>query len=239
MYKLYYWPGLPGRGELVRLVLEEIRQPYVDVARLPVETGGGAQAIMEMLQQTKTVPALAPPILQDGDLVIAQVANICQLLAVRHGLVPAGERARSHALQLQLTIADVVSEAHDTHHPISVMDHYEDQKPEAQKRAAFFTRYRIPKFLGYFERTLGCDSSAYLLGDEVSYPDLSLFQLLEGLRFAFPNAMKRIAADIPLLCAHENRVAERPNIAAYLASDRRLGFNNKGIFRHYPELDPA
>lgn len=239
-YELYYWPGLQGRGEFVRLVLEEAGADYVDVARQPVAEGGGAQAVVRMLKAASPVPSFAPPLLKWGDLVISQTANICAWLGQRHGLAPEDEAGRLHALQLQLTLADLVAEAHDTHHPIAVGLYYEEQKPQAHQRAAYFRRERIPKFLSYFERVLQENPSApgqHLVGSGLSYVDLSLFQVLEGLAYAFPNAMRSLAPSIPGLMALRQRVAERPRIAAYLRSERRLPFNEQGIFRHYPELD--
>jgi glutathione S-transferase len=126
---------------------------------------------------------------------------------------------------------------HDTHHPIASSQYYEDQKKEAKKRAADFTATRIPKFYGYFSRVLG--EREYLVGDRLTYADLSLFQVIEGLRYAFPRAAARIEADHPNLAGLRERVAARPNIAAYLASPRRIPFNVEGIFRRYPELDEA
>lgn len=230
-YRLYYWPSIQGRGEFVRLVLEEAAAPYVDVARLPESEGGSPKAILAMLRDNTGVAPFAPPILQDGDLVIAHTANICAYLAEKHGLVDATQRF--HANQLQLTITDLAAEVHDTHHPISTGLYYEDQRDEARKRARSFREERLPKFLGYFERQLVFD---YILGSR-SYIDLSLFQVLEGLEYAFPKAFARVTRDTPKLLALRERVRARPNIAAYLASARRIAFNENGLFRHYPELD--
>lgn len=226
-YQLYYWPTIQGRGEFVRLVLEEAGAEYDDVAR----GSGGIKALMRVLKESKGVPPFAPPILASGDLVIAQTANICAFLAARHGLVPNDEGSRAHALQLQLTIADVVNEAHDTHHPLATGLYYEDQKPAALERSRAFREERMPKFLGYFDRAL---HDEHLLG-AFSYVDLSLFQLMSGLEYAFPKAFARVAT--PKLLAHRDRVAARPKIAAYLGSPRRIAFNEDGIFRRYPELD--
>jgi glutathione S-transferase len=226
-YELFYWPTIQGRGEFVRLVLEEAGAEYVDVAR----GADGMKAMMRVLKESKGVPAFAPPILRAGHLYIAQTANICAFLAARHGLVPDDEGVRAHALQLQLTIADLVNEAHETHHPISVGLYYEDQKPAALERSRGFREERIPKFLGYFDRALHRN---YLLG-AFSYVDLSLFQVLAGLEYAFPKAFARVASKN--LLELRDRVAARPNIAAYLASERRIAFNEDGIFRRYPELD--
>lgn len=239
-YELYYWPGLPGRGEFVRLVLEEAGADYVDVARQPVAEGGGAQAVQRMLEAGGPVPSFAPPILKVGELVLSQTANICAWLAQRHGLAPQDEAGRLHALQLQLTLADVVAEAHETHHPLSAALYYEDQKPAALERSTHFRRERIPKFLTYFERVLQTNPRApgrHLVGDGFTYVELTLFQVLEGLDYAFPQAFRQVAPRIPGLMALRQRVAERPRIAAYLRSERRQAFNERCIFRRYPELD--
>ena len=140
------------------------------------------------------------------------------------------------ALQLQLTIADLVAEVHDTHHPIAASKYYEEQKTEAKARAASLRSERLPKFLGYFEQVLAANGGRHALREH-SYVDLSLFQLLSGLDYMFPRRMQALGPTVPLLRALQERVAKRPNIAAYLASERRLPFNTNGIFRHYPELD--
>jgi glutathione S-transferase len=239
-YDLYYWPMIPGRGEFVRLVLEEARAPYRDVARLPEAEGGGIEPLMAFMRGERAgQPAYAPPILVRGDLVLAQSAAICAFLGECHGLAPEDPAARMQVLQLQLTVADVVDEAHNTHHPISVELYYEDQEDAAREAAAHFLAERLPRFLSYFERVLEHNGGPWLMGDALSYADLSLFQLLEGLAYAFPRGFARVAASTPGLMAHRDRIAIRPRIAAYLASDRRLGFNEQGIFRHYPELDLA
>jgi glutathione S-transferase len=234
-YELYYWTGIQGRGEFVRLALEDAGAEYTDVAREK-----GDQAIMPFLRgQQPGAQPFAPPFLRAGRQVIAQTANILAFLAPRHGLVPASAASQTYALQLQLTITDIVAEAHDTHHPVAVDKYYEDQRPEARKRAASFCQDRIPKFLGYFERILERNDGRHALGRRHSYVDLSLFQLMAGLDYAFPRTMKGLRRRTTHLRALTERVAERPRIAAYLASPRRLAFNEDGIFRHYPELDEA
>ncbi len=231
-YELYYWPTIPGRGEFVRLVLEEAGAPYVDVARLPVAKGGGEEAIVRELADGGGVPPFAAPFLRAEGELIAQTANICLFLARRHTLVRPEDEP--HANQLQLTVADVVGEVHDTHHPISAGLYYEDQKPAARRRAKAFVHERLPRFVDYFERVITRGGGTFLLRD-FCYADLAVFQLLEGLRYAFPRAMARVEAPrLDALCA---AVRARPRIAAYLASDRRLPFTEEGIFRHYPELD--
>jgi len=237
-YELYYWPMLPGRGELVRLDLEQANAPYVDVARLSEEEGGGIERLMEFIRGERSgQPPYAPPFLVHGDLVLAQTATICAHLGERHALAPADPNQRFQTLQLQLTIADVVDEAHNTHHPVSALLYYEDQKDAAAEAAKQFLDQRLPRFLSYFERVLERNGGRWLIGEALSYADLSLFQLLEGLDYAFPRRLAKVTQSTPLLLALRSRVAGLPRIAAYLASSRRLAFNEYGIFRHYPELD--
>ena len=232
-YELYYWPMIQGRGEYVRLALEEAGAAYVDVAR----GKAGMGAMMKMLEANKGLPPFAPPFLKAGTLVIGQTANILFYLGARHGLAPKSEAGRLKLNDLQLTIADFVMEVHDTHHPIGTSLYYEDQKWPAKLRTAEFWKERVPKFLGYFERLLKASGGAYITGRKVTYVDLSLFQIVEGLRYAFPKRMKTFERKIPALVGLRDRVAERPNIAAYLASDRRIPFNEEGIFRRYKALD--
>jgi len=235
-YELHYWPSIPGRGEFVRLALEDAGVPYVDVARLPEKDGGGGKALMKALKAAHPEP-FAPPFLVYRGGAVAQTAAILAFVAPRHGLVPDDEGARANAIQLQLTVMDVVAEAHDTHHPISTGAYYEDQKPEAKRRSKGFVEERIPKFLGWFERYLEAAGGKHFVGGVSTYVDLSVFQMIEGLEYAFPRAMKRMAPKIPRLLALRDAVKARPNIAAYLASERRMAFNEDGIFRAYPELD--
>jgi glutathione S-transferase len=236
-YKLYYWPSIQGRGEFVRLALEEAAIPYVDVAR---ETGASGMAAMSQMLQGKKpgcVP-FAPPFLEAGRLVIGQTAAILLFIGQKHRLAPATEAGRYWVHQLQLTVADWVSEVHDTHHPLGAGLYYEDQKHEAFARAAEFRQERLPKFLDYFERVLEANpKKRFLVGSRVTYVDLSLFQMIDGLRYAFPRALKKQAKHYPKVFAHSDLVAERPNIAAYLESKRRIPFNRQDIFRHYEELD--
>lgn len=241
MYKLYYWPGIQGRGEFVRLALEDAGAAYVDVARLPEQEGGGLPALRKVLATgIGGVVPYAPPALLDGELLVFQTANILAHLAPSLGLAPPDAAGRARALALQLTIADLVGEAHDTHHPLAVSLYYEDQKSEAKRRANFFVAERMPKFLGYFERVLQASRTTggtYAVAHQHTYVDLSLFQVLSGLGYAFPRALAQLAPTLPLLFELRERVAERPGMDRYLKSDRRLPFNEKGIFRHYPELD--
>lgn len=241
-YELYYWPGIQGRGELVRLAFEEAGVPYVDVARLPKSKGGGVDAIMRALAGELGGPRpFAPPILKAGRIVVAHTAAILHHVGPDLGLVPADAAGRLAVHQHQLTITDLLAEVHDTHHPIATGLYYEDQKREAKKRAAAFIEQRIPKFLGYFESLLeagkGRGKVRHLVGGRLTYVDLSLFQVVAGLRYAFPRAMKKQEKKLPRLVALHDHVAERPRIAAYLASERRIPFNEMGIFRRYPELD--
>jgi glutathione S-transferase len=230
-YELYYWPSIQGRGEFVRLALEEAAAVYADVAR----SGHGGFALMDRAAQ----PPFAPPFLKAGKLVIGQTANILAYLGRRHGLVPKDEASRVWANQLQLTIADLVADVHETHHPLASSLYYEQQRAAARKRAENFRKERAPKYLDYFERVLAKNSKGdrHLVGGRSSYPDLSLFQVVAGLRYAFPQAMKRLEKRCPRIVALHDRVAARPRIKAYLASERRIPFNEQGIFRHYPELD--
>ncbi|GHB07668.1 glutathione S-transferase [Salinicola rhizosphaerae] len=239
IYQLYYWPGIPGRGEFVRLALEDAGAEYEDVGRR-AGADGGANAVSEFLHGGEIGhPHFAPPILKAGDLVVSHVANILQYLALRLDLVPADEASRAWANGLQLTLTDFVAEIHDTHHPIGVSLYYENQQAAAVQRAEGFVQERLPKFLDYFERVLATNggNEAYLVGTAHSYVDLSLFQVVTGLRYAFPRAMSRLEPELPMLTALVDRVSQRPRVAAYLTSDRRLDFNESGIFRHYPELD--
>jgi len=230
-YELYYWPSIQGRGEYVRLALEEAGAAYVDVAR----GSGGSSVMMQMMEKGDT-PPFAPPYLKAGKLVIGQTANILLYLGHRHGLAPKTEAGRLWVHGLQLTVADLVTEIHDTHHPLGPSLYYEDQKAPAKKRTDEFWNERVPKYLGYFEGLLKGKGN-WLTGRRLTYIDLSLFQIVDGLRYAFPKRMKDFEREIPGLVDLHDRVAARPNIKAYLASERRIPFNEDGIFRHYKELD--
>lgn len=244
-YELYYWPEIQGRGEFVRLALEAAGADYVDVARLPAGKGGGTDAMMKLMQGKSRVKAdqtrlpFAPPFLKVGDELIAQTAHILDYLGPKLKLVPRDERARRFAQQLQLTLSDLVVEAHDTHHPIASALYYEEQKPAARKRSKIFIEQRIPKFLDYFEEVLARNPRGpkFLVGNALTYADLSLFQVVEGLRYAFPKSMRRLEPQWPHVVALRDYVAGLPRIAAYLASKRRIAFNQMGIFRCYPELE--
>jgi glutathione S-transferase len=236
-YELYYQPSIQGRGEFVRLPLEDAGADYVDVARDP---NFGRPGIMKFLEDPSLEhPPFAPPFLKAGKLLLSQTANILQFLAPRLGLVPKSEASRLWAHQLQLTVADWLYETGQTHHPIANVLYYEEQAAEAKKRAAHFTSTRIPKFLGYFERILKGNTKGadFTFGKQFSYVDLSLFQMIEGSRYAFPKTLTKLEPQCPRLIALHDRIKARPRIAAYLASPRRLPFNQQGIFRHYPELE--
>jgi glutathione S-transferase len=233
-YELYYWPGIQGRGEFVRLALEDAGAAYVDVARRP-----RGMAAMSKFLESRSVkrPPFAPPFLKAGKLVIGQTANILFFLGPRLGLAPKDDAARLWTHQLQLTIADWLAEVHDTHHPVASSLYYEEQKREAKRRAEIFRVERQPKFLSYFEQVLERNGGRILIGNAISYVDLSLFQMIEGLRYAFPHAMAKQERKHRRVIALHDRMAVRPRLAAYLASERRVAFNQEGIFRHYGELD--
>jgi glutathione S-transferase len=217
----------------VRLALEEAGAAYVDVARGP----HGTAAMMKMMDAHKGTPPFAPPFLKAGKLIVGQTANILLYLGARHALAPKTEAGQLWLHQLQLTITDLVVEIHDTHHPLGPSLYYEDQKPTAKKRTADFWGERVPKYLGYFEDLFAGNGGAYITGRKLTYVDLSLFQIVDGLRYAFPKRMKAFEKDIPGLVGLHDRVAARPNIKAYLESERRIPFNEQGIFRRYKELD--
>jgi glutathione S-transferase len=233
-YELYYWPEIQGRGEFVRLALEEGAADYVDVARRP---GGQDQMMALVGGRGVNTPPFAPPVLKAGKLLISQTANILLYLGDHHALAPTSDAGRLWVHQLQLTIADLVVEIHDTHHPIASGLYYEDQKREAARRAEDFRAQRAPKFFDYFERVLAASGGPYLAGRRCSYADLSMFQIVEGMRYAFPKLSKRLAKKHPRLTDLAARVAARPRIAAYLESERRIPFNEMGLFRAYSELD--
>jgi glutathione S-transferase len=233
-YELYYWPTIQGRGEYVRLALEDAGAAYDDVARRGER---GMATMMKMMQARDGTRPFAPPFLRTGAQVIGQTANILSYLGARHGLAPRAEAGRAWVNQLQLTITDLVAEVHDTHHPIGSSLYYEDQRAAAKKRTTEFWKERVPKYLGYFERLMHASAGRFVTGRRVCYVDLSLFQIVEGLRYAFPRRMKAFESRIPNLVELHDIVAGRPNIKAYLASKRRIAFNEDGIFRHYKALD--
>ncbi len=237
-YELYYWPSNQGRGEFVRLALEEAAAEYIDVGRLPEAEGGGVPAILKLMNapEIKT-PPFAPPFLKAGELIIGQTANILMFIGAHHQLAPADEAGRLWAHQLQLSVTDFAKEIHDTHHPLGAAFYYEEQKPEAKRYSENFLKLRLPKFLTYFDTVITRNDGRHLVGSALTYVDLSAFQLVAGLRYAFPRAMARIEPSVPRLVALHEAVQGRPRIAAYLASPRRMAFDEKGVFRRYPELD--
>jgi glutathione S-transferase len=232
-YELYYWTGIQGRGEYIRLALEAAGAPYRDVAR---EEGDG---ILSKVSREVATPSFAPPFLRDGDVVVGQVAAILLYLGDKLDLAPREPRLRLWTHQIQLTIADFVLEGHDVHHPIGAGEYYENQKPESLRRAAEFRAQRVPKFLDWFEGILrrNPDGQTHLVGDRLSYADLSLFQVMDGLAYAFPVLMDGLYPRYPKIRALCAAVAGHPRIRAYLASERRLPGNESDLFRHYPELD--
>lgn len=239
-YELHYWPTIQGRGEFVRLALEAAGAPYLDVARGPAEAGQGLPAMLQHLQDGhQPHPPFAPPFLKDGNFMIGQTSAILHYLGAELKLLPRSEQLRAWTQQIQLTIADMVTEAHDTHHPLGPDLYYEDQKPEALRRAQAFCSSRLPKFLLWFETIVQRNPAGtrHLVGGKLSYADLSLFQLIEGLRYAYPKATARVLASTPGVVALHDRVAALPKVAAYLRSERRIPFSEQGIFRCYPELD--
>lgn len=235
-YELYYWPSIQGRGEFVRLALEDAGVDYADIAQ-DQEEGAAVGAIMRLLDPKKVRhPSFAPPFLKVGDRLIGQTANILLFLGEHHGLAPRAEAGRSWTNQLQLTIADLVAEAHETHHPVSASLYYAQQKAPARRRSEDFTKHRMPKFLDYFDAVLKQNRTGYLVGRTRTYADLSLFQAIAGLRYAFPKAQRRLEMKCPRVADLYTKVEQRPRIAAYLKSSRRQAFNEDDIFRHYPEL---
>jgi glutathione S-transferase len=232
LYQLFYWPEIQGRGEFVRLALEDAGADYEDVAR----KRGGLNRMLAIMEKEKR-PPFAPPFLKTGKLIIAHVAEILLFLGPHLKLVPRDEAGRIWLHQLQLTVTDLVKEIHDTHHPVGSELYYEDQKAEAHRYTTSFLDKRMPKYLSYFERVIENSGGPYLLGRRFTYGDLSIFQLIEGFRYAFPQAIKRMERKISNVKRLHDRVADRPRIRTYLTSERRLAFNESGIFRHYPELD--
>ncbi len=232
-YELYYWPTIQGRGEFVRLLLEDVGTDYVDVIRQPETDGGGMDALLAVVADSGH---FAPPILKDGDTIVSQTPLIMDYLGTKHDLTPSDEAERRDALRLSMLLADFLVEAHDVHHPLAKEFYYEDQRDEALRRAPSFRDMRIPKFYDYFERTIAANGG-YLVAGTLSHADFSLFQVIEGMRYAFPEASARLEPDHPGITALHGTIASRPRIQAYLDSSHRIAFNEHGIFRHYPELD--
>ena len=237
-YVLYYWPGLPGRGEYVRLALEEGGASYVDTALLPEAAGGGVAALKPFLEGGSIArPPFAPPFLRAGRRVIGQTSAILLFLGGRLALAPRDAAGKLWTHQLQLTIADLVAEAHDAHHPLGPTLYYEDQKREAKRRTGEFLASRVPKYLGYFERVIERNPGRgpWMVGASLTYADLSMAQTLAGLEYAFPRTLAKALRAHSRLARLRDAVFARPRIRRYLASPRRTAFNNDGLFRHYPE----
>lgn len=235
MYQLIYWPGLPGRAEYVRLILEFLSLDYLEVSRLTEEEGGGSPAVIKIRNYEHKNTGFAPPYLRDGNLLLAQSVNISEYLAMKHGLVSKDEKNRAIARQYALTIADVTNEVHDTHHPLDMGDYYENQKEAALIRANAFIKVRLPRFITYFDHILTQNNGT--LGPGFSYADLHLFHLISGLQYAFPQTTSTLLKQHDQLLASVEDCREHPNLRNYLQSPRRIPFNEHGIFRHYPELE--
>ena len=232
-YQLWYWPSIPGRGEFVRLPMEAAGIAYEDCARVE----DGEHALLADMEARRGRIPFAPPYLVNDGLVIAQVANILMYLGERHGVAPSNIGDRLWLNELQLTIADMVAEVHNVHHPVAAMAYYDDQKAEAARAAKQFRDERMPKFLRYFEHAVDANPGDWIIDHRWTYVDTSLFQLVDGLRYMFPKRMATLEPDYPNVVRIRGQVADLPGIRAYLKSDRRLAFNEDGVFRHYPELD--
>lgn len=240
VYDLWYWPSIQGRGEFVRLFMAAAGIEWRDRAR-----DEGAEALVADMEQRaeQGFAPYAPPYVvakDDGDeLAIAQVAHILAWLTDRHDIGSGDMATDLHLIQLQLTITDIVAEVHDVHHPIASGLYYDDQKEAASRAAKAFREERIPKYFDHFEQALGVNDGPFMRGERWSQVDTSLFQLVEGLRYAFPKRMEAVESDHPRIVSCRDAVADIGGVAGYLASDRRIAFNEDGIFRHYSELDAA
>lgn len=231
-YALYYWPVLPGRGEIIRMLLEDAGAAYRDVGR---EEGFGVIVSARKGELGGARP-FAPPILQHGELVLSQSSVIARYIAERHGLAPSDHRGRFLAEQHFLGWSDVMVEVHDTHHPIALGLHYEDQRDAAKERTRHFLADRLGTWLQHFEHIVTQGGGVHV-GETITYPDFMARFVLRGIEYAFPRAFSEHRERIPSLLALRDRVEARPQLAAYLASDRAMAFNEHGIFRHYPELE--
>jgi glutathione S-transferase len=229
-YQLWYWPSIPGRGEFVRLALEAAEIEYEDMAREK-----GAEALIADLQGRRGIRPFAPPYLVDGELCIGQTAHVLAFLADRHDFGAGELEVDLQLIQLQLDITDIVAEVHNVHHPVAAALYYQDQMDAAYEAAQHFRDQRLPKYLDHFEAALEENGGPCVLGDRWTHVDTSLFQMMEGLDYMFPNRMREL--DYPRLELCRQAVMEIEGVEQYLASDRRLPFNEDGIFRFYPELD--
>lgn len=135
-YELLYHPGIPGRGEFIRLALEAARVPYTDLANEDKEHGYSTVQSVCMNEgsgdEDGNPPVFAPPALRVAGqgkkgkaLVIHQTPNILLYLGRRIGMVPEDEAEQLYVNQITLTALDLNNEVHDTHHPIAVMQFYE------------------------------------------------------------------------------------------------------------------
>lgn len=230
--ELWYWPDIPGRGEFVRLFCEAGEIDYTDMAR-----ERGADALVEHMHALQGSRPFAPPYIVDGDVVIGQTAHILSYLSDRNGLGSGEQDVDLQLIQLQLDISDFVAEVHSTHHPVAHDLYYADQMDAAYDHAEHFRANRIPKYLIHFENALAVNGGPFLLGDQWTHVDTSLFQVMEGLDYAFPRYMAEMHGSWPHLAALQATVPDIEGLAAYLASERRIPFNEDGIFRHYEELD--
>jgi glutathione S-transferase len=240
IYQLYYWPGVQGRGEFIRLALEEAAAQYTDIARLPPAQGGGIAALQRLLDgEGSEQPPFALPCLKAGRRLIGQTANILLYLGNRLSLAPRDAAGKLWTHQLQLTLVDFLVEIHDTHHPLGGTLYYEQQKSAARRRSRQFLLHRLPKYLDYFEAVLTRNTARgpWMVGARLTYVDLSAAQIIAGLRYAFPKASERALRSRPRLRDLHRAAFDRPRIRRYLQSERRLAFNNDGIFRHYAQLD--
>lgn len=239
-YQLYYWPGIQGRAEFIRLALEEGGADYQDVALVPESKGGGVPAILKMLQaRSDPRPPFAVPVLRAGRRLIAQTPNILLFLGGPLKLAPADEAGRLWIQQLILTMLDLYVEIFHTHHPLGDGYAYEEQKAAARRRTRDFLKVRLPKFMTYFEHVLTCNRAhaPWIAGARLTYADLSMAQVLAGLNYAFPKATGRALRKRPRLARLQDAVFARPRIARYLRSGRRVPFSNEDLVRHYPSLD--
>ncbi|QIW96113.1 hypothetical protein AMS68_001631 [Peltaster fructicola] len=250
-YELLYHPQIPGRGEFIRLAFEAVGVSYTDVANDKKDGYSEVQSICmndEINSSDGNPPILAPPALRvpgagpDGTaLILAQTPNILFYLGEKLGLVSTAEADKYHTYQLVLTALDLNNEIHDSHHPIAPSAYYEDQSAEALKKAADVRNARLPKFFSYFERSLQHNHTngggKFLIGGRLSIADTTVWQVLDGAYFAFPNEMAARKAEYPeLLDTFYNSVKQEPHLKQYLASGRRRAYG-MGVFRHYPELD--
>lgn len=250
-YELLYHPSIPGRGEFIRLCFEATGVAYTDIAN---EKPNGYDEVQNICKpnnnDTTNPPIFAPPALRvpgagpnGSPLLISQTPNILMYLAERLGLAPEDEAGTYHVYQLAFTALDLNNEVHDTHHPLAVEKYYEEQKDAALEKARDVREKRLPKFLAYFEACLGFNKEKgggegrFLVGSRLTFADLVVWQVIDGLRFAFPKEMEARAGEYPdLLKGFYEGIKQEGGLKEYLKSERRLPYS-QGIFRYYPELD--